>query len=303
MRHEVVTHLNCRPGKVIVDGTVGGAGHSQAICEKISPGGFLIGLDQDPEAILQAQKTLQPFEGNFSLFHRNFIQLPDVLSELAIYTVDGVLLDLGLSYYHLKKSGRGFSFDLDEPLDMRMNPENGETAETLLNSLNQKDLAHLFRAYGEERFAKGISSEILKFRKTQPLKTTLQLTRIILRVVPRNTDRQRIHPATRVFMALRIAVNKELERLERFLQQVSGYLNPGGRLCILTYHSLEDRIVKHGIRELEHPCSCPPELPKCICHKQPVLHALTRKPLRPSAEEVKKNPMARSAKLRVAEKL
>jgi 16S rRNA (cytosine1402-N4)-methyltransferase len=303
MLREVLAYLNCCPGKLIVDCTVGGAGHSSAILKKILPSGHLFGLDQDPEAIRNAHIRLKPFEGRYSLFHSNFIQLPEILSEQGVFTVDGILLDLGLSYYHLKKSGRGFSFEQDEKLDMRMNPENRLTASDIIHSFDQKDLTYIFKTYGEERFAQRIAKEIIKTRQRTSIKTARQLAQIILRAIPKNLDRKRIHPATRAFMALRIFVNNELERLESFLEKVPNSLNSKGRLCILSYHSLEDRIVKHRIREYESPCTCPPGFPKCVCHNEPTLRSLTKKPLRPAPEELQKNPMARSAKLRVAEKM
>lgn len=304
MPKEVVDYLNCRPGMIYVDGTIGGCGHAGQICQKILPDGLLIGIDQDIDAIVNARQALKSYASIVRLFHGNFINLPDFLSQLKIGAVDGILLDLGLSLNQIENSGRGFSFRKDEPLDMRMNNQSGETAEYLINNMAQKDLQTLFKNYGEERWAKQIARKIEEVRKQKKIQRSKELAQIVIDAIPgHGLSKQKIHPATRIFMALRIAVNHELERLETFMEQAVEYLNPGGRLCVLSFHSLEDRIVKQRLKSLEKGCSCPPLLPQCICGGKPRIRILTKKVLRPSREEVAANPMARSTRLRAAEKL
>jgi 16S rRNA (cytosine1402-N4)-methyltransferase len=304
MPKEVVYYLNCRPGKIFVDGTIGGCGHAWKICEKILPDGLLIGIDQDIEAITNAERTLAPYASNIRLFNGNFIQLPDFLSQLKIAAVDGILLDLGVSLHQIENSGRGFSFRKDESLDMRMDKQSGQTAENLINNLAREDLRNLFRDYGEERWAKQIAYKIVTARKQQKIRTTKQLAQIVIDAIPGHVlSKQKIHPATRVFMALRIAVNRELERLNAFMEQAADHLNPGGRLCVLSFHSLEDRIVKQRLKALERGCTCPPRLPLCVCGQKAQIRILTKKVVRPSEEEVSANPLARSTRLRAAEKL
>ncbi len=304
MLNEVVNYLNCRPGNVYVDGTLGGCGHARAICEKIFPGGRLIGIDQDIDAISNAERVLKDYTSNIHLFHGNFISLPEFLTQLEIDRVDGILLDLGLSLHHIENSGRGFSFRKDEPLDMRMDIQSPQTAENLINNLSQAELQKLFKEYGEERRAKQIARKIIKIRRQKKIRTSKQLAQIIVDSIPAQAAfKQKIHPATRVFMALRIAVNRELERLETFLEYAVDLLNPGGRLCVLAFHSLEDRIVKQRFKTLEKGCTCPPQLPQCVCGQEPQLRILTKKVVRPTAEEIAANPKARSTRLRAAEKI
>ena len=304
MLNEVVNYLNCRPGNVYVDGTLGGCGHARAICEKIFPGGRFIGIDQDIDAISNAERVLKDYTSNIHLFHGNFISLPEFLTQLEIDRVDGILLDLGLSLHHIENSGRGFSFRKDEPLDMRMDIQSPQTAENLINNLSQSELQKLFKEYGEERRAKQITRKIIKIRRQKKIQTSRQLAQIIVDSIPAQAAfKQKIHPATRVFMALRIAVNRELERLETFLEYAVDLLNPGGRLCVLAFHSLEDRIVKQRLKTLEKGCTCPPQLPQCVCGQEPQLRILTKKVVRPTAEEIAANPKARSTRLRAAEKL
>jgi 16S rRNA (cytosine1402-N4)-methyltransferase len=304
MREEAVTCLACRPGGIYVDGTLGGAGHARAICERIMPGGRLIGIDQDRAAIAHAESILEAYAKQIALFHGNFIQLPDYLSQLKIDAVDGILLDLGLSQYQLEASGRGFSFQKDEPLDMRMDDRSPVRAADLINHLEEKELVHIFKAYGEERWSKRIARAVVAARARGPVASSRQLADLVSSAVPgRAAAQQKIHPATRVFMALRIAVNKELERLETFLDVAADLLAPGGRLCILSFHSLEDRIVKRRFRLLAQGCTCPPDLPVCACGKLPQVRLITRKVLRPDAREIARNPMARSTRLRAVEKL
>ncbi len=302
MRREAVAYLNCRPGKIYVDGTLGGSGHAMAICEKIMPGGLLIGIDQDTDAVNNAKIILTPFGRNVRIFHDNFVHLPDILLREGIAQVDGILLDLGLSLHQLDAGGRGFSFQKEEPLDMRMNSTSDLTAHEIVNHWPEKELSGIFKTYGEERWAKRIARRIVETREEKGIGSSGDLARIVCDAVPKGGPR-RIHPATRVFMALRIAVNRELERLETFMETAADLLNPGGRLCVLAFHSLEDRIVKQRIRALENPCTCPPDLPMCVCGKTPKVRVLTRKALRPEAEEISANPMARSTRLRAMERL
>jgi len=305
MLNEALYYLNCEPGKIFVDCTLGGSGHAKAILKKIVPAGLLIGIDQDKDAIRNARVVLKAYASNIRLFNENFIYLPELLSQLDIDSIDGVLLDLGISLDQLESSGRGFSFKRDEPLDMRMNIESSTKAENLLNRLEKDSLAKIFKEYGEERWAWQIAQKIVKVRKREAIKSTKQLSQIVCSAIPkrRRDSNQRIHPATRVFMALRIAVNRELERLDLFMEKVINLLNPYGRLCVLSFHSLEDRIVKHRIKALEKGCICPPDFPKCVCNKEKKVRLLTKKALRPSADEIKANPMARSARLRAVEKI
>jgi len=304
MPAEVAYYLNCKPGKVYVDCTLGGCGHAVEICRKIVPDGLLIGIDQDMDAIKNAKRKLRPYERSVRLFNDNFTNLKTILSHLNITSADGILLDLGLSLYQLESSGRGFSFKTNEPLDMRMNIQSSITAEEIINKSSEESLRKIFSDYGEERRAKQIARKIVKIRKDKPIKTSGQLAGIVVGPAKKGkSSHHRIHPATRVFMALRIAVNRELERLESFMENVADYLNPGGRLCVLSFHSLEDRIVKRRIRTLEKGCICPPQFPKCVCNKKSVLRSLTKKVIRPTKEEIAKNPMARSARLRAAEKI
>jgi 16S rRNA (cytosine1402-N4)-methyltransferase len=304
MLPEVLNYLNCKPGKIYVDCTIGGSGHARAVCDKILPDGLLIGIDQDIVAVENARKVLKPFEFNVRLFHDDFVNLPNILKRLEITAVDGILLDLGVSLFQIESSGRGFSFKRDEPLDMRMNQEASTKAEDLINNMEGKNLRKIFQEYGEERWAGQIARKIVKERKRKSIRSSLQLARIVYDAVPgRAKFNQKIHPATRVFMALRIAVNKELEKLDLFMANVANLLSPKGRLCILSFHSLEDRIVKTRIRDLEKTCVCPPDFPKCVCNKKREVCSLTKKPVRPSEEEIIKNPMARSAKLRAMERI
>ncbi|MGM0452151.1 MAG: 16S rRNA (cytosine(1402)-N(4))-methyltransferase RsmH [Thermodesulfobacteriota bacterium] len=301
---EVLSALNCQPGGCIVDCTLGGAGHAGAIVEKILPDGLLIGIDQDRAAIENARQVLHPHASNICLLHDNFVHLPEIVSQLDIVGVDGILVDLGLSLYQIESSGRGFSFAADEPLDMRMDEDGPTTAAEIVNTADAGRLETIFRQYGEERWARKIARRIVEARRQAPVDTTGRLVELIREAVPKaSAARQKIHPATRVFMALRIAVNRELEVLETFMNEAVGLLNPGGRLCVIAFHSLEDRIVKHRLKDLEKGCKCPKDFPSCVCGQSPQIRLLTRKPQRPGPDEIRQNPMARSAVLRAAEKL
>jgi 16S rRNA (cytosine1402-N4)-methyltransferase len=304
MPREVAYYLNCQPGKIYIDCTLGGCGHARGICEKMIPGGMLIGIDQDADAILNAEVALQDYLQQVHLFHGNFAQTADYLSQLNIKAVDGMLLDLGLSFHQIAQSGRGFSFKADEPLDMRMDVRSDTTAEILINGLDEADLADLFFRYGEERHSRAIARKIVEIRKRQAISTSSQLAEIVSKAMPPSARyKSKIHPATRVFMALRIAVNHEIERLEEFLKQAADLLNPGGRLCVLSFHSLEDRMVKQHMRDLQSRCTCPSDFPRCVCNKVPRARLLTSKAVRPTENEIQQNPMARSTRLRAMEKL
>jgi 16S rRNA (cytosine1402-N4)-methyltransferase len=304
MRAEVREYLNCRPGGVYVDGTLGGAGHARDILEQSAPDGLLVGLDQDAGAIANARIVLAPYAARVRLVHENFGRLADVLSQLGFTAVDGILLDLGISLHHLEGSGRGFSFMRDEPLDMRMDTRSEQTAADLVNRLGEDDLKRIFQEYGEERCAGRIARRVVAARRRQPIRTSAELARIVCQASPR-VGRSRIHPATRVFMALRIAVNGELERIEEFMGQLPGLLAAGGRVCILSFHSLEDRIVKQRLKALEQDRrgGAWPGAPVPAPESVGVLRILTRKVVRPQPEEVAANPMARSTKLRAAERI
>ncbi|OQX64067.1 MAG: 16S rRNA (cytosine(1402)-N(4))-methyltransferase [Desulfococcus sp. 4484_241] len=304
MLRETIEHLNCSKGKVIADCTLGGAGHARAIAERILPEGLLIGIDRDRDALKNAESVLFSFGSRVILVNDNFANLPAVLSGLGIDLIDGALLDLGLSYYHIDGSGRGFSFMRNEPLDMRMDTSQDLTAADIVNRESEEKLAEIFRQYGEERYAAKIARRLVAARSCGPVETSRQLASIVHEAYPaKQRHKGKTDPATRVFMALRIAVNGELENLRIFLESVVSCLAKGARLCIISFHSLEDRMVKQKMRFWEKKCVCPPDLPVCACNKQQEFKIITKKALVASPEEVKANPMARSAKLRVAEKL
>lgn len=303
MRDEAVALLDCRPGKIIVDGTLGGCGHARRIWELIAPQGVLVGIDQDKDAIDHARQVLPIDDSQIYIVHGNFLDLPLYLSRLGIAGVDGILIDIGLSLHQLEASGRGFSFNRNEPLDMRMDVRTGTTAADLVATMSERELAQTFSRLGEERWAVRIARHIVKHRKTRPVLTSGQLARLVTEAVPASARAQRIHPATRVFMALRIAVNRELAVLEQFLDVAVGQLKSGGRLCVLAFHSLEDRIVKQRFRAMADPCTCPPSFPYCTCGRQASVRLLTRRVIQPSEKEIGDNPMARSTRLRAVEKL
>ncbi|MFH1156987.1 MAG: 16S rRNA (cytosine(1402)-N(4))-methyltransferase RsmH [Pseudomonadota bacterium] len=304
MPHEVQESLALKPGMTVVDCTLGGAGHALAIIKAILPDGHLLGIDQDRDAVEHAGEVLKPFSANVRIVHDNFSTLPFLLNAMGINGVDGILLDLGLSLHQLRQGGRGFSFQKDEPLDMRMDLRTRPTAQEMVNSLDERELADIFFRYGEERMSRKIARAIVAVRNTSPVETTGQLARIVADAIPAGVKRtQKIHPATRVFQALRIAVNRELEQLESFMGAVPDLLNPGARLCVISFHSLEDRIVKQHLKIHAQGCQCPKTFPRCVCGMVPRMKIITRKPLAPGDAEVRQNPMSRSAKLRVAERV
>jgi len=298
MPGEVLGLLQPRPGGLYLDGTVGGGGHARLLLEASSPDGSLIGLDRDPAALKKAATTLQPYVGRFELIHANFADVAAILSGKGIAGVDGILLDLGVSSHQLDAGERGFSFRQDAPLDMRMDPTRGATAAELLAEASAEELQQIFREFGEERFAGRIARRIVARRQDAPLLRTLELAELVRDVVPGGRVPSRIHPATRVFQALRIAVNGELDHVARGVAAAIGLLNPGGRLAVISFHSLEDRIVKRLFVEEAKGCICPPRLPICQCGHIPRVELLTRRGLRADETEVETNPRARSAVLR-----
>lgn len=300
MPTEVLASLQPRPGGLYLDGTVGGGGHARLILETSAPDGRLIGLDRDPEALRRAAEVLAPFGDRVILQHRNFSEATQVLTELGLEGVDGMLLDLGVSSFQLDTAERGFSFREEAPLDMRMDPTAGPTAAEVVNELEAKELIRIFREYGEERWAGRIARRIVKVRQEAPLHTTRQLAELVRQVVPGGTVPSRIHPATRVFQALRIFVNGELEHVAEGVNRGLDLLKPGGRLVVISFHSLEDRIVKRIFQQEAKGCICPPRLPVCSCGRVPRIDLLPRKGVRPGAAEVAANPRARSAVLRTA---
>ncbi|GAB4175342.1 MAG: 16S rRNA (cytosine(1402)-N(4))-methyltransferase RsmH [Geothermobacteraceae bacterium] len=302
MPEQVLELLRPQPGGVYLDGTVGGGGHAALLLEASAPDGRLIGLDRDPEALAAAAEALRPFGERAILVRSAFAEFPRVLEELGIDSLDGMLLDLGVSSHQLDTAGRGFSFRLDGPLDMRMNPEEGESAAELVARLDAGELARIFRDYGEERFARRIARRIVERRDDEPITTTAQLAALVAAVVPASRDSRRIHPATRVFQALRIAVNGELEQVRQGVEAGIRYLKPGGRLVVISFHSLEDRIVKQLFRDAARGCICPPRLPVCQCGREPEVSLLTRKAWRATETEIANNARSRSAVLRAVER-
>jgi 16S rRNA (cytosine1402-N4)-methyltransferase len=300
---EVLALLDPAPGGIYLDGTLGGGGHARLILEASAPDGRLIGLDRDPSALRKAAEVLASFGDRVVLRHRNFSEATGVLAELGIKSLDGMLLDLGVSSHQLDEASRGFSFRGEAPLDMRMDPTCGQTAADVVNTAAAEELTRIFREYGEERFAGRISRRIVQVRQQQPLTTTRQLAELVRDVVPGGKVPARIHPATRVFQALRIQVNQELEHVSRGIAGAIDLLNPGGRLVVISFHSLEDRIVKRFFQEEAKSCICPPRLPTCVCNHRPRLEVLTRKGVRASDAEIEVNPRARSAVLRAVRRI
>jgi 16S rRNA (cytosine1402-N4)-methyltransferase len=300
---EVTKLLIRKPDGIYVDGTVGNGGHSQVIGEKISPKGRLICLDRDSEAIRISKERLSPLSEKLSLFKANYVELAEVLKGLGIEKVDGIFLDLGLSSHQLEHSGRGFSFSRDEPLDMRMDSDNELTAHEAINTFSRDNLVRILREYGEEKWAKRIVRTIEEKRKRKPIKSSLELANLVKDAIPVSHHPKAKHPATRTFQALRIAVNKELENLSTFLDMVPLLMNKGGRFAVLSYHSLEDRMVKKTMVDWERQCTCPPDLPKCACGKVSLFKRLNKRGIRPTPQEIQINPRARSATLRAVERV
>lgn len=301
---EAVEGLQPKAGGIYVDCTLGGAGHSLRILSRSSPDGRLIGIDQDPKAIAHAHDVLQPYKGRYTLVHDNFRHIRRIIQEdLHIPHVDGVLFDLGVSSPQLDEGERGFSYNQDAPLDMRMDPTQTFSAYDLLNTWKEEEIARILWEYGEERWAKRIASFIVKERNRTPLATTGQLVETIKAAIPAAARREGPHPAKRTFQAIRIAVNDELHVFAVALHDAVDLLRPGGRVAVITFHSLEDRIAKQSFQDMAKDCICPPELPICQCNHQARIQVVTRKPVLPSKEELENNPRARSAKLRIAERI
>ncbi len=299
---ECIENLNIRPDGIYVDGTLGGAGHSSQIAARLTTG-RLIGIDRDPVALQAAGERLKPFADRVTLVHSNFSEMAQVLADLNIPGVDGILLDLGVSSPQLDDGARGFSYMADAPLDMRMNNQDALSADTVVNTWSQEELKRILYTYGEERYAPQIAAAICRRREAAPIQTTLELVDIIRSAMPPAALREKQHPAKRSFQAIRIAVNDELGAVEKIMKDAIGLLNPGGRLAIITFHSLEDRIVKNGMNDAAKGCTCPPSFPVCVCGKKPQVKLVSRKPIISIQKELEENPRARSAKLRVCQKI
>ena len=297
-----IEQLQIRPNGIYVDGTLGGGGHSYHIAERLTEDGRLIGIDRDEDAICAASKRLEPFTDRVTIVKNNYGNIREVLDRLEISQVDGILLDLGVSSYQLDTAERGFSYMADAPLDMRMDREESRTAWDIVNTYSEQELFRVIRDYGEDRFAKNIAKHIVKQREEKPVETTGELVKIIQGAIPMKVQKTGGHPAKRTFQAIRIELNRELTVIDEVIDTMIDVLKPGGRLCIITFHSLEDRIVKSRFRTAENPCVCPREFPVCVCGRKSKGHVVTRKPILPSETEMEENPRARSAKLRVFEK-
>ncbi|MGA7826061.1 MAG: 16S rRNA (cytosine(1402)-N(4))-methyltransferase RsmH [Geobacteraceae bacterium] len=300
---EVLHYLQPRSGGVYVDGTLGGAGHARGILDRSAPDGMLLGFDRDQEALAAAGQRLAEYGSRVRLFHENYATLTDVLTREGVSSIDGLVLDVGVSSHQLDKGERGFSFQQDAPLDMRMDGTSGRTAADLVNSLPEKELEQILWDFGEERWARRIAAKIVEARNGEPITTTARLVDLVKGAIPRARWEARLHPATRTFQALRIVVNDELQSLERGLAAGIESLKKGGRIVVISFHSLEDRIVKNVFNEYARGCICPKSVPRCVCGKVPVLRKLTGKPVVAGQEELEANPRSRSAKLRAAEKL
>lgn len=300
---ECIDALNIRPDGIYLDGTLGGAGHSSQIARRLTEGGRLIGVDRDRTALAAAKERLAPYADRVTLVHSNFAEIDAILDSLGITAVDGMLFDLGVSSPQLDDASRGFSYMADAPLDMRMDKDDVLTAGEVVNTWPQGELRRILYDYGEERYAPQIAAAICRAREKAPVETTLELVDIIRSAMPAQALREKQHPAKRSFQAIRIAVNDELGAVSRMMQAAVGRLNPGGRLAVITFHSLEDRIVKSEMQQAARGCTCPPEFPVCVCGKKPLVKLVTRKPIVSGPAELEENPRARSAKLRVAEKL
>jgi 16S rRNA (cytosine1402-N4)-methyltransferase len=299
---EVIEHLCCTPGKFFVDATVGGGGHARAILEKTAPDGQLIGIDWDERALVKARSNLQSFEERLVLVRENFALTGSVLARLHIPAVDGILLDLGLSSFQVDEAERGFSFNLDGPLDMRMDTREKITAAHLVNTLSEEKLAEIIRNFGEERWHRRIARNIVRARDEEAIETTDRLAKVVYRAIPAGKRPRHRHPATRTFQALRLAVNRELDNLQTFLQGALDWLRPGGRLAIISFHSLEDRLVKQTFANWARSCRCPARSPICQCEGRPLVRLVNKKVVMPGKLEIKANPRARSGRLRVVEK-
>lgn len=300
--HETVDSLNVKPDGIYVDGTLGGGGHAFEVCKHLGEHGRYIGIDQDEDALNAASKRLAVYGDKVTFVRSNYCNIKNVLKDLNIDKVDGILLDLGVSSYQLDTKERGFSYKEDAPLDMRMDTRNEMTAKDIINNYSEFDLYRIIRDYGEDKFAKNIAKHIVRMRNEQPIETTFQLVEAIKAAIPMKIRMNTGHPAKKTFQAIRIELNKELEVLSNSLDDMIDLLNPGGRLSIITFHSLEDRIVKVNFKKNENPCTCPPNFPVCVCGKESKGINITRKPIIPSEEEMEYNSRSKSSKLRVFER-
>ncbi|RHT57889.1 16S rRNA (cytosine(1402)-N(4))-methyltransferase RsmH [Clostridium sp. AM29-11AC] len=301
--YETVDSLNIRPDGIYVDGTLGGGGHASLVLSRLGEGGRLIGLDQDADAIAAATERLKPYGDRVTVIRTNYENIKEALASLGIAKVDGIYLDLGVSSYQLDTAERGFTYREDDaPLDMRMDQRRSETAKDIVNGYSEMELYRIIRDYGEDRFAKNIAKHIVKARQEKEIETAGELTEIIRAAIPAKIRATGGHPAKRTFQAIRIELNRELQVLENSIDTMIELLNPGGRLSVITFHSLEDRIIKNRFRINENPCTCPPEFPVCMCGKKSRGRVVTRKPILPSDEELSANKRSKSAKLRVFEK-
>ena len=300
--NETIEGLNIKPDGIYVDGTLGGAGHAYEVCRRLGEKGSIIGIDQDEAAIEAASVRLKDFGEKVTIIRSNYCDMKSKLHELGIDKVDGIVLDLGVSSYQLDTAERGFSYREDAPLDMRMDRRQKMTARDIVNDYSEMDLYRVIRDYGEDKFAKNIAKHIVAARGINPIETTGQLTEIIRASIPMKYQKKSGHPAKRTFQAIRIELNRELDVLKNSLDDMIEILNPGGRLCIITFHSLEDRIVKSAFKKNENPCTCPPDFPVCVCGKVSKGCVVTRKPILPSEEELEYNSRSKSAKLRIFER-
>ena len=300
--NETIDGLNIQPDGIYVDGTLGGGGHAYEVCRRLGDKGSIVGIDQDAAAIEAAGNRLKDFGEKVTIVRSNYCDMKSKLHELGIDKVDGIVLDLGVSSYQLDTAERGFSYREDAPLDMRMDTRQKMTARDIVNDYEEMELYRVIRDYGEDKFAKNIAKHIVAARKVKPIETTGELTEIIRASIPMKYQKKSGHPAKRTFQAIRIELNRELEVLKDSLDDMIDLLNSGGRLCIITFHSLEDRIVKSAFRKNENPCTCPSDFPVCVCVKVSKGSILTRKPILPSEEEMEENSRAKSAKLRIFER-
>ena len=299
---ETVDGLNVKPDGIYVDGTLGGGGHSYEVCTRLGAKGSIIGIDQDEAAIEAASIRLKDFGEKVTIVRSNYCDMKSRLHELGIDKVDGIMLDLGVSSYQLDTADRGFSYREDAPLDMRMDQRSEMTARDIVNDYSEMDLYRVIRDYGEDKFAKNIARHIVQERAKRPIETTGELTEVIRHAIPMKFQKKTGHPAKRTFQAIRIELNRELDVLRDSLDDMIDMLNPGGRLCIITFHSLEDRIVKSAFKKNENPCTCPSDFPVCVCGKVSKGRVITRKPILPSEEEMEVNSRSKSAKLRIFER-
>ena len=299
---ETIEGLNVKPDGIYVDGTLGGAGHAVEVCSRLSAKGRFIGIDQDQDAIIAASERLAAYEDRVTIIRSNYCYMVNELRNLGIHQVDGILLDLGVSSYQLDNEERGFTYRVDAPLDMRMDQRQTRTAADIINGYEEKELYRIIRDYGEDKFAKNIAKHIVAARQEKPIQTTGELTEIIRRAIPMKIQAAGGHPAKRTFQAVRIELNRELDVLRESLDGMIGMLGDGGRICIITFHSLEDRIVKTIFRKNENPCTCPPDFPVCVCGRKSMGKVITRKPILPGAAELEDNSRSKSAKLRIFER-